>query len=125
MKYGNKKITINGQRFDSKLEASHYFRLVNLQKQGRIKYLARQVTISLSDKPKGRNVRYIADFVFLDLEKNIWVVMDSKGYATRDYKVKRDWLLDKFKGFIFIENSKNGEVTFNPYGTKDIFFKIV
>ena len=114
-KYGNKKVTIDGEVFDSKREARRYGELLFLEKCGAISDLKRQVTYELvptqkekSTKvyKKGRKkgqpiegrviekaVTYIADFVYTDTATGKTVVEDSKGMRTRDYIIKRKLML--------------------------------
>ena len=59
-KYGAEPVTVDGIRFDSKLEARRYCELVLLQKAGEIAFFLRQVPIHL---PGG--VTYRIDFMIL------------------------------------------------------------
>lgn len=83
-KYGNHKVTVNGETFDSKKEHSRYCELVALQKAGKISDLRRQVkyllipSIRRSDRRLERECSYIADFVYTSNGKT--VVEDVKGY---------------------------------------------
>jgi hypothetical protein len=114
-KYGNKKIVIDGEVFDSKREFYRYQDLIFLERCGAISNLRRQVVYELlpvqrekSTKvyKKGRKkgqpiegkviekaVTYIADFVYVDNATGKEVVEDSKGYHTKDYILKRKMLL--------------------------------
>lgn len=114
-KYGNKKVVIDGEVFDSKREAKRYQELKLLEKCGAIHNLRRQVAYELipaqrekSTKvyTKGRKkgqpiegkliekaVTYIADFVYTDTATGQTVVEDSKGMRTRDYILKRKLML--------------------------------
>lgn len=114
-KYGNKKVTINGEVFDSKREAMRYKDLMFLERCGAILGLRRQVTYELlpvqrekSTKvyKKGRKkgqpiegkiiekaVTYIADFVYTDAATGKMIVEDAKGMRTRDYIIKRKLML--------------------------------
>lgn len=121
-KYKNKKTSVGSKKFDSRLEAKHFLELVARQKAGEIHSLALQTKIQLTDKPKGRQRSYIADFVFFDNALASWVVMDSKGMKVEPYQTKRDWLLDKFCGFVFIERTRTEQKTYTPYGEKPILF---
>lgn len=124
LKYKNINTRIKSERFDSKLEAFHYQYLLSRLKNKEIKSLARQVSFSLSDKKDGtRNKIYKADFVFFDFKLNSWIIMDSKGMRIEPYMTKRDWLLDKFNGFIFLEKRKDKDIYFKPYGLIKIEFK--
>ena len=109
-KYGNRKITFDGQTFDSKKEMRHYTELLLLEKAGKIKDLQRQVKFQLIPAqrepdtigPKGghkpgklieREVSYVADFVYTDLQTGQTVVVDTKGFRTKEYTIKRKMML--------------------------------
>lgn len=114
-KYGNKKVVIDGEVFDSKREAKRYKELQLLEKCGAISDLKRQVTYELipvqreestrvytKGRKKGqpiegkvieKAVTYIADFVYTDTTTGKQVVEDSKGFHTKDYILKRKMLL--------------------------------
>lgn len=98
-KYHAKKCEINGLVFDSKKEGMRYLELLEMQNNGEISKLQRQVPIELLPKQKGkyqneRNVVYVADFVYVkDGEQ---VVEDVKSDMTRklpDFILKRKMLL--------------------------------
>lgn len=98
MKYGNKKTVIDGQSFDSKAEAKRWRDLCLLEKAGQIKYLERQVVITLLPKVKYADskratpaVRYVADFIYVtNLGER--VIEDVKGFRTPAYRLKRHML---------------------------------
>lgn len=111
-KYLNRKITVNGETFDSKKEYARWNELKLLQRTGKISDLQRQVKFVLipaqherfprySDKTGKRlkdgirtleqEVSYIADFVYKQDGKQI--VEDTKGFRTPDYKIKKKLLL--------------------------------
>jgi hypothetical protein len=114
-KYGNKKITYQGEEFDSKRECYRYIDLKFLESCGAISNLRRQVKYELiptqrekSTKvyKKGRKkgqpiegkiiekaVTYIADFVYTDSTTGKEVVEDAKGMRTKDYVIKRKLML--------------------------------
>lgn len=114
-KYGNKKVVIHGEVFDSKYEAMRYYDLKFLEGIGAISDLRRQVKYELipvqrekSTKvyKKGRKkgqpiegkviekaVTYIADFVYTDSTTGKEVVEDAKGVRTKDYIIKRKLML--------------------------------
>lgn len=103
MKYRNRKVELNGIRFDSKKEARRYAELLSEERAGKIQDLRRQVKFVLipsqrerSDgKKKGRVLErecaYIADFVYT--RDGLCVVEDAKGYRTPEYKIKRKLML--------------------------------
>lgn len=114
-KYGNKKVVIDGEVFDSKREAMRYKELQLLERCGAISDLKRQVTYELipvqreestrvytKGRKKGqpiegkvieKAVTYIADFTYIDNATGKEVVEDSKGFHTKDYILKRKMLL--------------------------------
>lgn len=101
-KYNNKKITVNGQVFDSKKEANRYKELLLLEKAGAIKDLRMQVKFTLipaqRDEATGkvieRECSYKADFVYSEGEKT--VVEDVKGFRTKEYIIKRKLMLWRY-----------------------------
>lgn len=96
-KYKNRKITVNGDTFDSRKEYIRYRELVLLQKAGQVSDLKRQVKFELipSQRVNGKVVEractYVADFVYTENGKT--VVEDTKGFRTKDYIIKRKLML--------------------------------
>lgn len=93
-KYGNEKIVVDGQEFDSLLEYSRYRQLKILERAKEIKDLQRQVPFELQPSYKKgnktiRGINYIADFVYIDLRTGNKVVEDTKGYRNEVYKLKK------------------------------------
>lgn len=101
-KYNNKKITVDGQIFDSKKEANRYKELRLLEKAGAIHDLRMQVKFTLipaqRDEATGkvieRECSYKADFVYEEDGKT--VVEDVKGFRTKEYIIKRKLLLYQY-----------------------------
>ena len=98
-KYKNKKVMIDNILFDSKKEANYYTYLKMLERAGKIKNLELQKKITLqgSFKLNGKTIRaitYIADFVYED-DKGVHVV-DTKGYRTEVYKIKKKLFAKKY-----------------------------
>lgn len=101
-KYNNKKITVDGQIFDSKKEANRYKELRLLEKAGAIKDLRMQVKFTLipaqRDEATGkvieRECSYKADFVYE--EEGETVVEDVKGFRTKEYVIKRKLMLWRY-----------------------------
>lgn len=106
-KYHNKKVEYNGIKFDSKKEKDYYLKIKddktisNLQLQVRIELLPKFVD---NQGNSVRKMEYVADFVY---EKdNITYIVDTKGFKTSDYKLKKKLLLYKIKddkNTIFVE----------------------
>ena len=114
-KYGAKKITRDGEVFDSLREYRRFCELSLLEKSGDITELKRQVTFQLiptqreepcavykRGKSKGepkpgrvleKEVNYIADFVYTDRLTGEVIVEDVKGFKTKDYILKRKMVL--------------------------------
>ncbi len=94
MKYKNKKTTIDGLIFASKLEAKRYTELKLLEKQGIITNLKLQPSYDIipSFKKNNKTYRkstYKADFSYYDNETNREVVEDTKGFKTPVYMLKK------------------------------------
>ena len=94
-KYFNKKVVVDGIKFDSKKEAKRYIELKILKRSGKIRDLELQAEFILQPKyknAKGENIRaitYKADFLYYDLEKEKYIVEDTKGFRTDAYKIKK------------------------------------
>lgn len=118
-KYRNKKITVDGETFDSRKEYRRYTELKLMEQAGEVRNIQRQVKYVLIPAqrdpdtigPRGgvkkgklieREVSYIADFVYeiwlptyvgIDIEGWWRVVEDTKGVRTKDYVIKRKLML--------------------------------
>lgn len=112
-KYNNKKVMVDGIKFDSKKEAKRYQELKTLERAGHITDLKRQVKyvlipaqyepsdeVYVKGKDKGkqkkgrlieRECAYYADFVYTENGKT--VVEDTKGVKTPEYIIKRKLML--------------------------------
>jgi hypothetical protein len=99
-KYGNRKTTLNGVKFDSQKEAQRYATLRLLERAGRITNLQCQVKFVLIPAQRDergklleRECSYVADFVYFDFALGREVVEDAKGYRTDTYKLKKKMML--------------------------------
>lgn len=106
-KYGAKKTVVDGITFDSKKEADYYCTLKMQQAAGEVKEFYLQVPFELqpSFKRDGKTIRaikYIADFV-VEYPHGCKEVIDTKGFRTETYKVKKKLLLYKFPYINFRE----------------------
>lgn len=119
-KYGNIKTEVDGIVFDSRKEARYYLYLRQRLCDGEISDLRRQVpyelvpavyreeTVHLKTKDKTvrkivqRPVRYIADFVYVDVKTGTPQVIDCKGVRTKEYLIKKKMML-AFHGIEVIE----------------------
>lgn len=109
-KYHNRKITRDGETFDSIKEYNRYCELKLLERAGEITELRRQVKFKLlptmrepvcemssqgvfkKGKVIERGVDYIADFVYKN-KIGFEVVEDVKGVRTKEYILKRKMML--------------------------------
>ena len=102
-KYGNKKIEIDGIKFDSKKEARRYQQLSLMQRAGEISDLELQPKFELiksvkfagTDRAKPA-IRYFADFAYTDTLTGKRIVEDVKSKVTREspvYRMKKHMML--------------------------------
>ena len=95
LKFGNRKVEVDGIRFSSQREAQFYAELKLREKAGEIRNLELQPRFTLQPAFKnaaGKKIRplvYIADFKFWDeIEKRIRIV-DVKGFRPYSYEIKK------------------------------------
>ena len=84
-KYSNKKVEIDGYKFDSKKEAAKYKELKLLLRAGQIQELILQPEFILQksfklDSVTHRAIKYVADFKYIQGGKII--IIDVKGFKT-------------------------------------------
>lgn len=108
-KYHSRKVTRDGETFDSIREYHRWCELKLAERAGEITNLERQVRFVLIpsqrervwNKDKNlfedgkvieREVAYIADFVYTN-RLGFDVVEDAKGFKTKDYVIKRKLML--------------------------------
>ena len=80
-KYGNRRVEVDGKKFDSQHEADIYAELILRVKAGELKTVLRQVPFDL---PGG--IRYVADFLTVDADNRV-TVYDAKSEATKQNRV--------------------------------------
>ena len=97
-KYGAQKTEVDGIIFPSAKEAGRYTRLKLLEGAGLITDLQLQVEFELNEGGT-HSLKYIADFVYIDVMTSAKVVEDAKGYHTKEYRKKRR-LMRKVYGII-------------------------
>lgn len=93
-KYGNERLTVNGETFDSRREMERYFHLLVLQRAGHISQLERQVVFILAPAVviggrKRPPLKYVADFTYVERGAMVKTVEDVKGVVTKEYRIKR------------------------------------
>ncbi|MBO0962367.1 DUF1064 domain-containing protein [Neobacillus sp. MM2021_6] len=92
-KYGNKKVVIDGHKFDSIAESKYYAQLKWLKQAKQIKDFKLQPRFLLLEayKKNGKTVRkteYVADFEIHNLDGSVEIV-DVKGVETPVFKLKK------------------------------------
>lgn len=96
-KYHNRKVTRDGETFDSVKEYRRFCELRLLERAGAVTDLRRQVKFELipaqriDGKVVERACSYVADFVYT--ENGQQVVEDAKGMRTQEYRLKRKLML--------------------------------
>ena len=94
-KYGNKKIVVDGIKFDSKLEYYLHSQLVITGVDFDFQYKVILVDKFRFNEKGVRAITLKVDFVIYINEKTIYV--DTKGFATEVAKIKYKMLKDKLK----------------------------
>lgn len=103
-KYKNKPNYVDGLYFPSMKEANRFSELKLLHKAGKIKDLQLQVTFELIPKSKTeRAVKYIADFVYSENDKQIVEDVKSSVTKTPVYILKRKLFKLHYLNYIFRE----------------------
>ena len=102
-KYGNKKIEIDGVKFDSVKESKRYQALLLLQRAGEISDLELQPkfelikSVKFADTDRAKSaIRYFADFAYTDTLTGKRIVEDVKSPATKKntaYRMKKHMML--------------------------------
>lgn len=100
-KYKNKKVIYDGIKFDSNREMAYYIKLKMLEEKGIIKDLELQKSFELqpSFKINGKTykkITYRADFSYVSVEDNKIHIVDTKGFRTNVYKLKRKMFAYKY-----------------------------
>lgn len=114
-KYNNKKIKTADGVFDSKRELQDWQKLKYREKAGEIAELKRQVSFDLIPTIKTVagtlcKIRYIADFSYYSNELNQYVVVDTKGYKTDVYNIKKRLFILKYPNILFIEAGRETKI---------------
>lgn len=111
MKYHNKKIDSPDGKFDSKYEYEEWCNLKILEKAHVISDLRRQVSFEVIPTIRTTAdtlccIRYIADFVYV--ENGITKIVDTKGFETPEYKIKKRLLINQYvnNNVVFVERKK-------------------
>lgn len=130
-KYHAKKTEVNGITFASRLEAERFQQLRLLEMSGQISGLMLQVEFQIlkgwvnpgiisQDEPDedgeliwiitsnpqkaGEKIRskfYVADFVYYDKELHTWVIEDTKGVETAEFRLKWDYMKSLYPEYLY------------------------
>ncbi|MDW0103702.1 DUF1064 domain-containing protein [Clostridioides difficile] len=111
-KYNNKKIVIDGIKFDSKDESEYYLYLKEKKENGEIKDFGLQQKFELQPKFKKdgksyRAITYTVDFAIYKWNGEV-VYIDVKGYSTQQGELRKKLFDYKYqdKKLIWIAKSK-------------------
>jgi hypothetical protein len=100
-KFGNKKTTVDGITFDSKLEARFYEFAKQMKADGHIKDFEMQKRFEVfpqfrKDGKLYRKIEYVADFVIHHHDGSVEII-DTKGVETDVFKIKRKLFEHKYE----------------------------
>lgn len=115
-KYHNKRIIVDGIRYDSKKEYERHKVLLLLEKSQKIKNLRfhqKEDIIILQEDPL---ITYIPDFCYEENGK--FIIEDLKGFQTKEFKLKKKMLIKKIK-----DKEINGKLRLTKYESG--VFKII
>lgn len=106
-KYQAEKAFLNGIKFDSKKECNYYAELLLLKKAGEVVKIELQPKFELQprfehDGKKEKPIIYRADFKVTYADGHIEIV-DTKGFKTDVYGIKRKMLLYRYPNIFFKE----------------------
>ena len=100
-KYNAHKSEYNGMKFDSAFELDCWRHLKELESEGKIKDLNRQIKFELLPANSVyRALTYVADFTFNVNDR--YIVADAKGLVLPEFKIKQKIFFDKYGNQIYI-----------------------
>lgn len=94
-KFNARRTEVDGIQFDSAKEARRYAELRLLERAGEIRNLELQPRFDLVVNGK-KVCRYVGDFAYF--QGNERIIEDSKGFQTREFKLKRKLFEALFPG---------------------------
>lgn len=120
-KYSNKKIKIDGFKFDSLAEGRHYIDLKLMLKSGLIENLEVHPRIEYYIGCK-RIFTYTADFSFNEISDKTLIIHDVKGFETSTFRLK--WKIvrhayPEVKMFKIVRGKPIEEIIKQPRETKN------
>jgi hypothetical protein len=102
-KYRNNRVVVDGILFDSQKEADYYRELKLMLRTGIIKGFCRQPEFLLQEgNDEVRPIKYRADFIVFYASDRAEVI-DTKGYLTDVYKIKKKMFKKRFPNLELIE----------------------
>ena len=108
-KYRNEPCSHNGHRFASRKERDYYIELLLRERAGEICAIELQPQFQLQPSFKNKlgktekAVHYVADFAYTDKRTGKRVIVETKGFKTAEYKLKRKLLLFTHPALDFLE----------------------
>ena len=112
-KYHAETVIINGIKFSSKLEGERYKQLLLLRQAGEICDLCLQFEFQIfhgcinpDTGEKDKSSFYLADFVYLDINKRQWIAEDTKGIETPEFKLKWKLVKQQYPEYRFVKLTK-------------------
>lgn len=105
-KYHARRVTVDGERFDSQAEYRRYQMLLLQERGGDIRNLKRQVRFDLV--VNGVNIGYYkADYEYDLITTGAHIVEDCKGVRTPVYRLKKK-LMKALHGIDILETNRDG-----------------
>ena len=107
-KYHNRKVTEDGYTFDSIAEYNRYRELKTMQNNGDITDLKIHPPYILqydfySHGKHIREIKYIADFSYIDFSAHTTIIEDVKGVKTAEFKIKEKMFLKYLSDYSDVE----------------------
>jgi hypothetical protein len=108
-KYNNKKVIVDGIKFDSILESKYYILLKDLESKGLVSNIELQPVFILQEKftdssiVSHRRIDYKSDFRYRDEVVNETIVVDCKGLQTDVFRIKEKLFLFKYPEVYFMK----------------------
>jgi hypothetical protein len=90
-KYRSVKTIVDNIKFDSNAEAKHY------KVENKKTHSLEKCTTNKKGDNLIRAITYKADFVYFDNTLNKTCIVDTKGFETKDYILKRKFLLQSLR----------------------------
>lgn len=107
-KYHAQKTVIDGITFASRLEGERYQQLRLLEKAGDIGDLKLQPELQIMEGwidpetgEKHRSRFYVGDFKYLDIRNHCWVIEDTKGVETTEFRLKWEYVQSEYPQYVF------------------------